>query len=219
MFARAVPLTLDGQTIGLLVQDTPGAQVLGSAEANFLAQTSTWLTVAAAIAGALALLTGIVLALVLTRPLDRLTEAVHGLGSGELGRQVPVSGALETAELAHAFNRLSHDLAAAEDLRQRMAADIAHELRTPVTVLGVHLEAMLDGVYPLDSEHVAVAYDQTLHLRRLVDDLRLLTQAEAGRLPLERGACDPGELLSADRQPLRTPHARCRDRAGSDGRP
>ncbi len=194
--ARAAALTLDGQTVGLLVVDTPGAQALGSAEVTFLAQTSTWLAVAAVVAGALALLTGIALAWVLTRPLDRLTEAVHDLGSGDLGRQVPVSGALETAELAHAFNRLSHDLAAAEQLRQRMAADIAHELRTPVTVLRGHLEAMLDGVYPLDAAHLAVAYDQTLHLHRLVGDLRLLTQAEAGRLPLERKLAAPETLLA-----------------------
>ena len=65
-----------------------------------------------------------------------------------------------------------------------MSTDVAHELRTPVTVLRGHLEAMMDGVYPLDVEHLAVAYDQTIHLARLVEDLRLLTQAEAGRLAL-----------------------------------
>jgi len=194
--ARAVPRQAGGQTIGLLVQDTPGAQALGSAEATFLAQTSDWLAAAAVGAGLLALATGIALAWALTRPLDRLTEAAHGLGSGELGRQVPVSGALETAELARAFNRMSHDLAEGEQLRQRMAADLAHELRTPVTVLRGHLEAMLDGVYPLDADHLAVAYDQILHLHRLVSDLRLLTQAEAGRLPLERALAAPEALLA-----------------------
>jgi len=62
-------------------------------------------------------------------------------------------------------------------------------------VLRGHLEGMMDGVYPLDSAHVAVAYDQTLHLARLVEDLRLLTQAEAGRLSLDRQTIQPGLLV------------------------
>ncbi|MBE2269114.1 MAG: GHKL domain-containing protein [Anaerolinea sp.] len=91
---------------------------------------------------------------------------------------------------------MSQALAEAESLRQRMAADVAHELRTPVSVLRGHLEAMLDGVYPLDSAHVAVAHDQTIHLARLVEDLRVLTLAEAKRLPLERAQIDPAALAS-----------------------
>ena len=67
-----------------------------------------------------------------------------------------------------------------------MATDMAHELRTPVSVLRGHL-TMLDGVFPLDGI-LAVAYGRTIHLSRLVDDLRLLTRAEAGTLSLERVA-------------------------------
>ena len=84
-----------------------------------------------------------------------------------------------------AFNSMSHRLADTDRLRQQMTTDVAHELRTPVTVLRGHLEAMMDGVYPLDAEHLAVAYDQTIQLARLVEDLRLLTQAESGRLALD----------------------------------
>ncbi len=91
---------------------------------------------------------------------------------------------------------MSSDLAAGEVLRQHMAANIAHELRTPVSVLRGHLEAMLDGVFPLDAEHLAVAYDRTIHLSHLVDDLRLLTRAEAGQLPLERAPITPADLIA-----------------------
>ncbi len=191
----AVPIIVDGVTVGLLGQETPGRQALGSAEARFLTQTANWLGAAAIGAGGLAVAVGALLAWGLTRPLHRLTAAVRDLSAGGLGRQVPVSGSSELAELAQAFNAMSRDLAAGEQQRQRMAADVAHELRTPVSVLRGHLEAMLDGVLPPDGAHLAVALEQTIHLARLVDDLRLLTMAEAGRLPLERAAVPPGDLV------------------------
>ncbi len=192
----AVPLLVDGIQVGWLAQETPGARVMNEAEARFLDETTNWLIAAAVGAGLLAVVFGAALAWELTRPLRALGDAVHALAAGHLGHQVEVSGTQEMIELAQAFNAMSHDLAEGEQLRQRMAADIAHELRTPVSVLRGHLEAMLDGVFPLDGEHLAVAYDQTFHLARLVDDLRLLTMAEAGRLPLERVQAMPEELVT-----------------------
>jgi two-component system sensor histidine kinase BaeS len=192
----AVPIEVDGKTVGLLGQVTPGTTAIVNAETRFLDQTTRWLLLAVAGAGIIAVVIGVVLAWQLTRPLHRLTAAVNDLSTGKLGRQVKVGGSAEMADLAEAFNRMSHDLHAGEQLRQRMAADVAHELRSPVSVLRGHLEAMLDGVFPLDSAHLAVPYDQTIHLSRLVDDLRLLTMAEAGRLPLERVVMPPGELVS-----------------------
>jgi signal transduction histidine kinase len=146
-------------------------------------------------AGLVALVAGIGLSWRLTRPLRELTVGVNTLSTGELGQQVLVAGAEEMRVLAQAFNTMSRRLADLEQARQHMSSDIAHELRSPVSVLRGHLEAMMDGVYPLDSAHVAVAYDQTLHLARLVEDLRLLTQAEAGRLSLNRQVLQPGVLV------------------------
>lgn len=191
--ARA--LVVDGQTVGYLAQLTPSAQALGNAEERFLAEANRWLILAAIGASLLAVLVGGLLAWQLTRPLRALTGTAHALAAGQLGRQVEVRGAAEITDLARAFNRMSHDLAEGEALRQRMAADMAHELRTPVSVLRGHLEAMLDGMFPLDAEHLAVAYDRTIHLTRLVDDLRLLTRAEAGQLPLERQRIAAGTLV------------------------
>jgi two-component system OmpR family sensor kinase/two-component system sensor histidine kinase BaeS len=167
---------------------------LGAAEVAFLDEANRWLTIAAAGATVLALLVGSALAWTIAKPLRELTFAVRDLSVGQLGRQVQVHGTAEVDALAAEFNTMSNALAEAETLRQRMAADVAHELRTPVSVLRGHLEAMLDGVYPLDSAHVAVAHDQTIHLARLVEDLRVLTLAEAQRLPLERGRVDPAAL-------------------------
>ena len=83
----------------------------------------------------------------------------------------------------------------AETLRGNMLNDIAHELRTPLTVLEGNLRAILDDVYPLEKAEIARLYDQTRHLHRLVDDLRLLAQAEARQLPLQRSSSDLVVLL------------------------
>lgn len=160
------------------------ARALGIAEEAFLSSLSQGLAITGGIGGTLAILAGIGLAWALSRPLHSLTLAIETLSTGALGTQVTVKGTTEIQTLAHSFNRMSNALADGEQLRQRMAADIAHELRTPVTVLRGHLEAILDGVYPMTQERIAIAYDQTLTLGHLVEDLRLLTLAEAKQLSL-----------------------------------
>ncbi len=195
-FSRMTPLMLNGVHIGNLGQQTPAYQALDEAEHRFMTQVSQGLILAGGATTLLALGLGIALAFSLTRPLQMLATRIAQWTPATVGEQVPAEGTTEVRQLAEEFNAMSQRLAAAEQVRQQMAADVAHELRTPVTVLRGHLEAMMDGVYPLDAEHVAVAYEQTLHLSRLVDDLRLLTQAEAGRLPLALERLSPATLVA-----------------------
>jgi signal transduction histidine kinase len=195
-YPKTIALMVDGDQVGLLIQETPSTQVLGEAETDFLSNMTDNLIIAAAGVALLAVVVGAVLSWQVTRPLRHLTLAVEDLKEGHLGRQVNVSGSAEINDLSAAFNTMSHDLAAGETLRKHMAAAIAHELRTPVSVLRGHLEAMLDGVFPLDTQRLAVAYDQTLHLAHLVEDLRLMTRAEAGQLPLKKASASPGKLVT-----------------------
>lgn len=195
LLASAFPLTRSGVQVGWLVRQSPGIEALGAAEVAFLQEANRWLTLAGLGATALALGVGVVLAYSLVRPLRELTAAARDLSVGQHGRQVTVRGTVEVNALAAEFNTMSQALADAEALRQRMAADVAHELRTPVHILRGHLEAMLDGLYPLDVAHVAAAHDQIIHLARLVEDLRVLTLAEAKQLPLERTRTDPAALV------------------------
>jgi signal transduction histidine kinase len=182
--SQAVQLIVDGQAVGLYYRRTPGEQALGSAEIAFLYEANRTLTITGMIVSLLAVTAGVGLSWLLVRPLKRLTRVIHDFSSSKMGQQVDVGGTVEIRALAQAFNGMSAQLAEGESSRQRMAADIAHELRTPVSVLRGHLEAMRDGVFTLDQEHLAVAHDQTLYLGRLVDDLRMLTLAEAKHLPL-----------------------------------
>jgi signal transduction histidine kinase len=193
----ATPIEANGAVIGLVGQVMHAGQGMALAEAQFTAQVSTALRWVAALAALLALAAGLLLSYMLARPLQRLAGRISTLPAAQLGQPLPVEGPTEVRELAAAFNDLSARVAGGELQRRQMATDIAHELRTPVTVLRGHLEAMMDGIYPLDGEHVAVAYDQTLHLARLVEDMRLLTQAEAGRLALKLTLASPGAVVEA----------------------
>jgi signal transduction histidine kinase len=139
----------------------------------------------------LALFLGLFLARRLTQPLRQLTEATRKMTRGELGQQVSTAERGEIGELSTSFNQMSVALAASEKQRQQMLADVAHELRTPLSITQGHIEAMLDGVFEMTPENLALVHEETLLLGRLVDDLRTLSLAEAGQLSLN---CVPVNL-------------------------
>jgi signal transduction histidine kinase len=193
----AVALEADGETVGWLVAETPGSIALTATQQHFLEDVSLSLRLAVGGAVIIAIVAGSLLAWQLTNPLRQLTLAALRMAEGDIGSQVtmPSGSFREVADLADAFNNMSLALAEGDALRQRMAADIAHELRTPVSVMRGQLEGIMDGILPADTNHIAVVYNQTLHLSRLVDDLRTLTMAEAGHLPLALEAVNPESLV------------------------
>lgn len=180
----AIPIQAGGQTVGLLLA-APGGMQLQPQEQSFLDQVNRALILAGALAGALGILLGLGLSRGLTAPLARLTTAAHRIAGGDLGQRVPETGSAEIVALGRAFNLMAADLERAEELRRNMVADVAHELRTPLSVLQGNLQAILDGVYPLEQAEIAALYDETRLLSRLVDDLHELAQAEAGQLRLD----------------------------------
>jgi signal transduction histidine kinase len=90
---------------------------------------------------------------------------------------------------------MAQELARADDMRRNLTTDVAHELRTPLSVIRGKLEGVLDGVYPATSEHLEPVLEETKLLTHLVEDLRLLALAEAGQLGLEKRPMDLGDLL------------------------
>lgn len=192
---QALGLMVESQTVGYLIRQGAGVQALDKSQQTFLDDVSHALVLAAGGAVALALLLGLGLAWLLVRPLRHLQQSAAAIAQGQLGTQVPVAGVDEFRAVAASFNRMSAALAEGEAVRQRMTSDIAHELRSPVSVMRGQVEAMMDGVFPLNSEQLAVVYDQTLHLGRLIEDLRTLTRAESGRLPLEMAQVEPGAFV------------------------
>jgi two-component system, OmpR family, sensor histidine kinase BaeS len=148
-----------------------------------------------AIAALLALVLGIVLARTFTRPVRALIDATQAMAAGKLGQTVAVNSRDEIGQLAVSFNRMSSDLARASQARKQMTADLAHDLRTPLSILRGYTEGLQDGRLQGSPEVFTVMHGEVQHLQRLVEDLRTLSLADAGELPLNRRTVDPVALL------------------------
>ncbi|HEY73633.1 MAG TPA: HAMP domain-containing protein [Thermoflexia bacterium] len=190
---RAAPVTVDGQVVGYLLLPPldhfkPGRALgITSALQGFL-MTGLFI-------GLGSLTVGLVISRGMSRPLISLTDAARAVAAGDLSARVPVRYRGEVRELAVAFNDMAQDLARADELRRNLTADVAHELRTPLSVIRGKLEGVLDGVYPATAEHLQPILEETELLTRLVEDLRLLALAEAGQLTLEKRPMNAGDLL------------------------
>lgn len=165
-------------------------QMLGPAERAYLAAINGSLWLAGGLAAVAAVALGLLLARQISSPVRDLTAAARRLGDGDLNQRVAVRSRDELGELATAFNTMAETIGRQEMLRRQMSADIAHELRTPLAVIQANLEALLDGVRPLSTSAVADIHGETRLLARIVTDLRDLSLAEAGQLPLQRAPTD-----------------------------
>ena len=190
-----VPIRLDQKQIGTLYV-APSTQVTGPSE--FL--TSRFDALRGFLSAALAL-AAILLGLAtffssrLSRPLRRLTQAAQTVAAGDLRVRVHSGAVREIEELAQAFNTMTEALVQADQQRRQLTADVAHELRTPLSIIRGRLEGMQDGVYEATPEQIALLLDKSALLERLIEDLRLLALADAGQLPLYPEAFDPVLLL------------------------
>ncbi len=129
-------------------------------------------------------------------PVQALSAVASRLGRGDLSQRAGESGPMEIKELANSFNRMAGSLQEAEEQRRNLVADVAHELRTPLFNIQGYLEAVKDGLLEPDKETIDTIHGQVLHLGRLVEDLRLLAQAESGGLHLELETDSLDDLVS-----------------------
>lgn len=141
----------------------------------------------------------------IARPISAVGAAASRVGAGDLQARVTppasaIGAASEVVELTEGFNRMASTLERHEQERRAMVADVAHELRTPITAMSLRLEALRDGLVPFDAAEVQRLAHQTALLHRLVEDLRTLSLADAGRLALRREAVDAGRLVEDARE-------------------
>jgi signal transduction histidine kinase len=189
----AVPLLVDDREVGAVLV-AAGAQDLAPASTHFLDAVDRAAIVAVAIASLLALGLGALFTWRLTRPLHQLTAAADAIAAGDLAQRVTIAPGDEIGDLATAFNQMAGRLDRSEALRRQMTADIAHELRTPLSVIQGNVEALQDGVFPLTPEALDPIRDRTALLIRLVEDLGELARAETDHLSLELASLDLAAL-------------------------
>ena len=130
-----------------------------------------------------------------TRPMDDLIDAAGRVERGDYSARISEYGPPQVRSVARAFNSMSARLKAADEQRRGFLADVVHELRTPLAVIQAQAEAIADGVYPADPEHLAPILDATRSLEVLVEDLRALALTDTGSLVLNREPVDPAELV------------------------
>lgn len=193
--ATGIPIMLDGQQVGTLITTNEELRLAIPPPTGFLRQVNQAVSFAAIGGTAVSILLAFALTRTLTKPLATLTHATQNLAQGELGYTVPVTTNDEIGQLTKAFNQMSQDLAEGQRLRRQLTADIAHDLRTPISVILTHAEALNDGILPATSETFDVIQDEAQRLQRLVEDLRLLTLSAAGELRLTTRLLPPRALL------------------------
>ena len=143
-----------------------------------------------------ALIVSLLLASRIARPVEALFGAAQRIADGHLDARAPApTHDDELADLTAAFNDMADALEHTEDQRRRLLADLAHELRTPLATVDAYLEGLQDGVVVADDDAWATLQEASGRLRRLVDDLTLVSRAEEGRLDLELARLDPAELV------------------------
>ena len=128
------------------------------------------------------------------RPLESVMDAADRVAAGDYDVKLREEGPPDVRRLARSFNEMTVRLGEAERRRRELLADLAHELRTPLSVIRGNTEGMLDGLYPMDRAHLDPVLDETKVMARLLDDLRTLSTAEAGALRLHREQVDPAAL-------------------------
>ena len=173
------------------------ALLVGTVIGGLIAQLGGWpVAVLAIVLVAFLVAAGTSVARRMTRPMDSLIDAAGRIESGDYTVQVPETGPRDLRSVARAFNQMSARLKASDEQRRGFLAELAHEFRTPLTVIRGQAEAIADGVYPGDAAHLSPILDATETLDRLVEDLRTLVLTDAGHLVLHKEPTDLGALAA-----------------------
>ena len=191
------PVVVHGQRVGQAVARFPDS---GLGAADEALRTALWRAIAGAagLAALVALLTGLIVARRITRPVERLIAVTRAMGRGDRTARVgPIAAPGEIGELATAFDLMANTLDRQEQLRRDLVADVAHELRTPIAVLQAGHEALLDGVTEPTPAQLASLRDEVLRLARMVGDLQTLAAAEAAALQLTMSRQDLAAIAAS----------------------
>ncbi len=196
IFSNRVPVTVDNTTVGIVkVGFTTRERT--SPEQHVRDAIRSTIGLGALVAALVAIIVAIALSRRIVTPLVRITDAARRLGNGDADARVAHAEATgELGMLANAFDEMADRLQAHEQTRRNLTADLAHELRTPLTLLQGNCEELIDGNAKPDLAKFVDLHDDILRMRRLVDDLATLADADSATTEGTAGH-EPVDLASA----------------------
>ncbi|MBB3329432.1 two-component system sensor histidine kinase BaeS [Halomonas campaniensis] len=192
---RWLPILHEGERVGTLGYRPP-EQLMARMDRIFLSRQQRNLAIIVASLGVASLLLAGGLSWWLGRRTRSMALATRRLTEGDYSTRLPEQGRDELSRLSRDFNVLAATLEASREARSRWVSDIAHELRTPLAVLRGEIEAMQDGIRRLDQDSLHSLAQEVGQLERLVADLRLLSQSDAGALEVQLAPLDLAESLA-----------------------
>ncbi|WP_415905556.1 ATP-binding protein [Neptuniibacter sp. QD48_55] len=190
------PIVLDGKTIGFLSLSYVPLPIAGIDE-RFREDHQNVIYYIAIASLLLAVIVGIPIGRRFIRPVKAITDGAHELAQGKFDTRIEVTGHDELGQLAHDFNGLAMALERNESLRRQGMADISHELRTPLALVRSEIEAMQDGIRPLNQQQLEKLHSSTQQLSSLVDDLYDLALTDAGALNYRKEDINLAEMLES----------------------
>ncbi|MCJ7717960.1 MAG: HAMP domain-containing protein, partial [Anaerolineales bacterium] len=190
-----IPIEIEGELLAWLVP-APFQNPRNNNQENFLGTVQQGLIISSLVTLLIALILGGVLIQSFTRPIRKLATATEIVASGDLGYQVDIHSRDELGKLAASFNMMSADLEKSDQARKQMTADIAHDLRTPLTIMQGYTEALSEGKMSSSQEIYQVMHQQTKHLKYLIEDLKTLSLLDSEELTFQVQNIDPTIILN-----------------------
>lgn len=188
------PVIVSGKTVGYVGVLSP-RHFLHPMQVQFLSQQKLALGLGAVGMVLIVIIVSFPLARRLVRPIRAMAVATHDIASGKYTTRISFSSTDELGQLARDFNAMALTLERHEKERRQWAADISHELRTPIAVLQGEIEALLDGVHTATPETIGSLHAETMRLKRLVEDLYQISLSDLGALSYRKENLDLLEVL------------------------
>jgi len=192
------PIAADDEVVGLVrVWSLSPQGLLTDNDLRFRRSSALGLLAAGVIAVLFASVAGLWFALSLVRPIDRITETAQALADGDRDARTGIDGDDAISVLGRTFDEMADSIEADRAMERRLTADVAHELRTPLQAIQATVEAMQDGVYPADAEHLQIVRDETVRLSRLTAGILELTRLERGNVTMNFQLIDAADPVRA----------------------
>ncbi|MHB8508355.1 MAG: sensor histidine kinase [Candidatus Dormibacteria bacterium] len=204
--AHRDPVVVDGKTVGAVVTRLPEVG-LAPVDAQFHQGVNGLFAIGGITGAVIAVLMGVFLASRATAPARALAKAARAVAAGDRSQRVPVSGDDEFAQMGQAFNAMAEAIDEEDRLRRNFAAAVAHEVRTPLSILRSEIEAIQDRLVRPSPRALASLHEEVVRLGRLISDLESLAYADAAAFSLDRQPTDLAELTRAALTEFAGPYA------------